>query len=519
MSKTIDLTRSVFDLVTEYPELADIMAELGFTEIKKPAMLHSVGRLTTIPKGAKMKNIHMAKVITALLDNGFTISGNMPVAAMADEQPDADEASASVSAGMNDGKPETRTEQLKAYLRRLGEGESLESVRADFAEKFRDVEASEIMQAEQELMREGTPLEEVQKLCDVHSALFHGATREEKIANAEKEVMASVKRARELGSQHDYNRKNDMAEELTGISGHPLNTLKRENEALAGRIEAAQAKLDAGEELGSLLDGIRELSIHYAKKGDLLYPLLKVKYEISGPSDVMWTVDDEIRDELSELANDMIPGDEMKRRMEAVLERAKEMIYKENNILFPICAVNFSEDEWHGIYHDAKDYNDCVGVTPYTWEEAECAGIPSARAAGNASVNSAEPNGEIVMPGGHLRLDQLTALLNTIPVEITFVDADNINRFFNEGPKVFKRPGMAIDREVFSCHPPKIEPLVRSTIDDFRAGRRDVVRIWMEKGGRTMLVQYMAVRSKAGEYLGTVEVVQDMEFAKEHFAQ
>ena len=176
-------------------------------------------------------------------------------------------------------------------------------------------------------------------MCDVHSALFHGATREEKIANAEKEVMASVKRARELGSQHDYNRKNDMAEELTGISGHPLNTLKRENEALAGRIEAAQAKLDAGEELGSLLDGIRELSIHYAKKGDLLYPLLKVKYEISGPSDVMWTVDDEIRDELSELANDMIPGDEMKRRMEAVLERAKEMIYKENNILFPICAV------------------------------------------------------------------------------------------------------------------------------------------------------------------------------------
>ena len=197
MSKTIDLTRSVFDLVTEYPELADIMAELGFTEIKKPAMLHSVGRLTTIPKGAKMKNIHMAKVITALLDNGFTISGNMPVAAMADEQPDADEASASASAGMNDGKPETRTEQLKAYLRRLGEGESLESVRADFAEKFRDVEASEIMQAEQELMREGTPLEEVQKLCDVHSALFHGATREEKIANAEKEVMAS-----EIGRAH-----------------------------------------------------------------------------------------------------------------------------------------------------------------------------------------------------------------------------------------------------------------------------------------------------------------------------
>ena len=121
------------------------------------------------------------------------------------------------------------------------------------------------------------------------------------------------------------------------------------------------------------------------------------------------------------------------------------------------------------------------------------------------------------MPGGHLTLEQLTALLNTIPVEITFVDADNVNRYFNEGPKVFKRPGMAIDREVFSCHPPKIEAMVRAIIEDFRAGRRDVVPVWMEKGGRSMLVRYMAVRDHTGKYVGTVEVVEDMEFAREYF--
>ena len=121
------------------------------------------------------------------------------------------------------------------------------------------------------------------------------------------------------------------------------------------------------------------------------------------------------------------------------------------------------------------------------------------------------------MPGGHMTVEQLTALLNTIPLEITFVDADNINRFFNEGPKVFKRPGMAIDREVFSCHPPKVEVMVRAIIDDFREGRRDSVPVWMEKNGRTMLVTYKAVRDKDKNYLGTVELVQDMEFAKEHF--
>ena len=123
------------------------------------------------------------------------------------------------------------------------------------------------------------------------------------------------------------------------------------------------------------------------------------------------------------------------------------------------------------------------------------------------------------MAGGHMTIEQLTAMLNTIPIEISFVDADNINRYFNEGPKVFKRPGMAIDREVFSCHPPKVEQQVRRIIEEFRAGTLDRVPVWMDKNGRTMLVTYMAVRDKDGQYLGTMELVQDMEFAKEYFTK
>lgn len=133
------------------------------------------------------------------------------------------------------------------------------------------------------------------------------------------------------------------------------------------------------------------------------------------------------------------------------------------------------------------------------------------------NATSSSNNDEIVMPGGHVTLEQLTALLNTIPVEITFVDENNINRYFNEGPKLFKRPSMAIDREVFSCHPPKIEPMVRTIIEDFRNGVRDEFPVWVEKQGKTMLVKYMAVRDKNGKYLGTAEFVQEMDFAKEHF--
>lgn len=389
-------------------------------------------------------------------------------------------------------KKEQRIKKLTEYLQRLGAGEELEEVRKDFIKEFSDVQASEIMEAEQELMKQGTPLEEVQRLCDVHAALFHGVTPEEEM------------KKRQSFEQKEYGNKSQQAQELEQIEGHPLYTLTKENQALLKLLQQF-----AGSEDENLLSIIGQFAVHYAKKGDLLYPHLKVKYGIAGPSDVMWTVDDEIRDEYSTLMRESQRGDEWNKRLRAVLKRIEEMVHKEQNILFPICAVNFTKEEWMGIYRDAKDYIVCFGVEDIHWQEAEDQEI----------VRENSGKDEIVLPGGHMTLEQLTALLNTVPLEITFIDVDNINRFFNEGPKVFKRPGMALDREVFSCHPPKIEPMVRAIIDDFRHGRKDRVPVWMEKGGRTMLVTYMAVRDKNGKYVGTAEFVQDMEFAKEHFGK
>ena len=389
-------------------------------------------------------------------------------------------------------KKEQRIKKLTEYLQRLGAGEELEEVRKDFIKEFSDVQASEIMEAEQELMKQGTPLEEVQRLCDVHAALFHGVTPEEEM------------KKRQSFEQKEYGNKSQQAQELEQVEGHPLYTLTKENQAL---LKLLQQFAESEDE--NLLSIIGQFAVHYAKKGDLLYPHLKVKYGIAGPSDVMWTVDDEIRDEYSALMRESQRGDEWNKRLRAVLKRIEEMVHKEQNILFPICAVNFTKEEWMGIYRDAKDYIVCFGVEDIHWQEAEDQEI----------VRENSGKDEIVLPGGHMTLEQLTALLNTVPLEITFIDVDNINRFFNEGPKVFKRPGMALDREVFSCHSPKIEPMVRAIIDDFRHGRKDRVPVWMEKGGRTMLVTYMAVRDKNGKYVGTAEFVQDMEFAKEHFGK
>ena len=535
--KPLDLNRSVHDLVKEYPELQQIMYDLGFTEINKKAMLNSIGKIMTIPKGAKMKGISMLDVVSTLTSKGFQLVGEMPSTVNLDE------------AGSDDVKPsgapeskEERTALLKGYLKRLGEGEDLESVKADFVEKFNSVDASEIMQAEQELIAEGTPITEIQKLCDLHSALFHGATQEEKIANAGSAVIESMKAKKQeeikntlaansagpMSTAEEREKlqqdKLQLAATLIAIPGHPLETLTRENDVLAQRISDTRAAIEnkaSNEEILNKLEGVREIAIHYAEKGDLIYPHLNVQYGISGPSNVMWTVDDEIRDEMTALTKKCTFDDAWFEKVSAVLTRAEEMIYKESNILFPICALNFATEDWYRIYHDSKDYADCMGIVANVWPEAEEyeKTMFDKKAEGEAVENAASSsnNDEIVMPGGHVTLEQLTALLNTIPVEITFVDENNINRYFNEGPKLFKRPSMAIDREVFTCHPPKIEPMVRTIIEDFRNGVRDEFPVWAEKQGKTMLIKYMAVRDKNGKYLGTAEFVQEMDFAKEHF--
>ena len=535
--KPLDLNRSVHDLVKEYPELQQIMYDLGFTEINKKAMLNSIGKIMTIPKGAKMKGISMLDVVSTLTSKGFQLVGEMPSTVNLDE------------AGSKDVKPsgapeskEERTALLKGYLKRLGEGEELESVKADFVEKFNSVDASEIMQAEQELIAEGTPITEIQKLCDLHSALFHGATQEEKIANAGNAVIESMKAKKQeeikntlaanstgpMSTAEEREKlqqdKLQLAATLIAITGHPLETLTRENDVLAQRISDTRAAIEnkaSNEEILNKFEGVREIAIHYAEKGDLIYPHLNVQYGISGPSNVMWTVDDEIRDEMTALTKNRAFDDAWFERVSAVLTRAEEMIYKESNILFPICALNFATEEWYRIYHDSKDYADCMGIVANVWPEAEEyeKTMFDKKSEGEAveTATSSSNSDEIVMPGGHVTLEQLTALLNTIPVEITFVDENNINRYFNEGPKLFKRPSMAIDREVFSCHPPKIEPMVRTIIEDFRNGVRDEFPVWAEKQGKTMLIKYMAVRDKNGKYLGTAEFVQEMDFAKEHF--
>ncbi len=385
-----------------------------------------------------------------------------------------------------------RIDLIKSYLNRLGAGEDLEVLRGEFRENFKDVDPSEILAAEESLIKDGTPINELQKLCDLHSALFHDGDQEENI-------IAQTKPA-------TFANKNEITADLINEDFHPLNTFDRENQVLKKLIDQAKDALENGKDFYSVFEQMKDLSIHYAKKGDLLYPLLEAGYEIVGPSNVMWTVDGEIRRDLRRLLGKKDQAEENIENFKDLLKRIEEMIFKEEKILFPNCAVNFTEDQWIGIYKDMKDYDLAFGVSG-TWAKGE--------AAEDIKLELADE--EVHLSGGSLKLEELNALLNTIPAEITFVDKDNINKYFNDGEKLMKRPKMALGRNVMTCHPPKVQVMANAIIDDFKNGRKDNVPVWMEKAGKTLFVNYIAVRDEEGKFVGTLELVQDMTFAKDHF--
>lgn len=416
-----------------------------------------------------------------------------------------------------------REKLLLEYVERLTQGEDLESVRADFLENFRNVDALSIANAEQHLILSGVPAEDVAKLCDVHSALFHGTTEQERIAAEPANATApGGATGAALSGVADRKAAEAKCARLLKEPGHPLNIMDLENQALGKQIEVVRSSLTAGvnpDLLREEVNDLRAIGNHYSKKGDIFFPMLKQRYNITGPSDVMWTVDDEILAELRSLLR-FPDKDDWNHRLEALLTRMEEMIYKETSILYPICVQFFQDSEWQEISRDMKGYDLCLLDSVPKWTEKDA---PDYRTLHGVKEASATPDTsgerEVVFGAGHMTGFQLEAMLNTIPMELTFIDDEDVNRYYNDDgkPKLFKRPLSSLDRLVYLCHPPKIEPMVRKILQQFKAGEKDEVGIWMNKAGEDVYVNYRAVRDADGTYVGALECITRMNFAKEHY--
>lgn len=371
---------------------------------------------------------------------------------------------------------EHRKEAIKKILADLHAGKSLEAVKEVFAAAFEGVSAMEISEAEQALIAEGLPVAEVQKLCDVHAAVFKGS-----IEDIHKPVAA------------------------WDIPGHPVNVLKQENEYLTGlleKINAAVAALpETKAELGKLLAELARIDIHYLRKENLFFPYLE-KYGVTAPPKVMWGVDDEIRQELKETRGALEQdSNQFKNRVAVLVERINEMIFKEEQILAPMLLDTLSEDEWRQIALESEDLGYLIDRVPL-WR-------PSSKEPATTGRAEAAP-GVIGLPSGSFEQGELIAVLNTLPFDITFVDKEGVVKYFSEGAKrLFPRTRAVIGRKVANCHPPASVAVVEQIIADFKSGKKDQEDFWIKQGNRYVLIRYYALRA-GGEYLGVLEVTQDI---------
>jgi uncharacterized protein len=248
---------------------------------------------------------------------------------------------------------------------------------------------------------------------------------------------------------------------------------------------------------------------HYQRKEHALLSCLE-RHGITGPSKVMWAKDDDVRAALKRLnkaAHDCRPfAADCKQLCQTfalpAVGAVEEMMYKEENILLPMSQQTLTENEWAEIWAVSPKYGWCLvepqlGYTPPQSSEAATPAVPT--------------DGTIMMPTGNVSVEQLTAVLSALPIDLTFVDADDRVAFFTEGPdRVFARSKAIIGRKVQHCHPPKSVDIVDRILDDFRNGRQNVAEFWIDFHGKYVHIRYLAIRDAQGKYLGTVELTQDI---------
>ena len=380
-----------------------------------------------------------------------------------------------------------RIESLKEIIKKLHGGADPDSVKREFGELLADVGVSEIAAMENSLMSEGMPQEEIQRMCDVHAAVLGGAA-----PHGPTEVPV----------------------------GHPVHTFRLENEKIreiVGEYGHAVARL-ASADASSVIDDWRAnhealggVDVHYQRKEYLVFPYLE-KAGIAGPPKVMWGVHDEIREKIAAAGEvlenaDCLDGEALKLTVETVvnpmLEQVSGMTDKEDRILWPMTLEHVSARDWEAVRSQWDEFGKGLVEPAGVW-------LPIHPELPENPVEVPEDDA-ITLPSGHLSLRQLTAMLNTLPMDLTFVDAEGRVGFFSEGEdRVFARNRAIVGRRVEDCHPPKSVHIVEQVVDDLKSGRRDVAEFWIQMGGRFVHIRYFAVRDPNGDYLGTLEVTQDI---------
>ena len=460
---------------------------------------------------------------------------------------------------MTNSSRDQRIQVLKDILLRLHHGASPDSVEADFQAHFSDVSPIEVSLMEHELMNgdHGVGFEDVMKLCTVHAKVMAAGVQGKEVPDSEQE-----------GHPVWIFKQENLALQAG------LHRIQRLLDALESAENQGQ-DLDPGLLRGltrqyQLLDQFQR---HYRRKEELFFPIME-SYGHDAPPKVMWGVDDQIRD-LFGLAKEALKGlvdhagdasvAQVLTTYQAFVQEFKDMIFKEEAILIPLLLSLFSEDDWLAIAKDSPESGYAIIQPDMLWvpsrvkfgEQGENGGLagagrgseaqnhgpggasadapagagqpgqasnqasgPAADSASNSAADSAtspapNPETDLSFGGGYLSLKEANLILNHLPFEITFIDKNDLFKYFNTSiaieNKLFPRVPSAIGRHVKMCHPPRSLDMVMTLIDDLKHKRRTSESMWFHRSdGRFAYVTYIGVFDDQDQYMGVLEYVHDI---------
>lgn len=382
-----------------------------------------------------------------------------------------------------------RQQALLKILHYIQDGGDFTEAKKMFQESFDKVDVSEITAAERELIAQGLDPRRIQYLCNVHADVFKGDIKE----NAANPDFATP--------------------------GHPVNTLKQENVVIKSLVNdyllpnLKKWEKDHSEQtlskIKQALSDLATIGKHYARKETSFFPLM-TKYGITAPPQVMWGVDDNIRQLIKEAnnvvnENDVDPA-KLRKIIDEVSHEVLEMIFKEEEIMVPMIDEVASPVDWGNVKDEEKQIGYTLINPPMNWtpkEEPKTAGPLSVDHLSSLFINFKE---------GALNLEQLSAILDLLPFALTFVDENDKVAYFGGGAAIFPHSKNAIGNSVFSCHTPESKPIVEKIFQDLHSGKKKVVTYWFKPKmlGRMLYLRYYAVHNKDGKYLGCLEVAEDI---------
>ncbi len=387
---------------------------------------------------------------------------------------------------------EERQEILKNLMLRLHAGEDKEVIQEEFNEVFDEISPYEIQLMERNLMSEGITFAEIMSLCNVHANL--------------------------MGSK--VNTQTSVAD--FEQPGHPVHVMKMENLAIRGALDRVERLLviyletkDSTIEKGlrrqiSLLD---QFENHYQRKEYAMFPIMEKK-GITAPPKVMWGVHDQIRDLYRDFKEALNDGKESTlEEFQIARDEMLEMIQKEENILIPMVEQVFHVDDWETIASQSPEYGYCIVKPEKEWAVKKSFSPVK-------EETQVESEGDIPLSTGSLSLKELNLILNLLPMELSFVDAQNIVKYYNEGngeEKIFKRTPSAIGRDVILCHPPRVHETVQTIFEQLKSKQKEKPEMWFKTEDKMVHVTYHAVWDEEGKYMGCLEYVQDIKPLVEHF--